>query len=373
MEAGSANHFIQVGSHAVQCNRYQRFPFSSINQNMPNRATLKDIAHETGFSIMTVSQVLNGKENHASEKNRQLIRDVASRLNYLPNLNARRLVTSKNNIIGLLIDYKAPSFHQEVMIHLEELTVASGRRLQIGMSHDDFKSLSSYIDDFRGNGISSVICLGHSYPAFGFKIPPLLEPFDRVVFLEKPSTASRFPYVAVDHFQNFYVLTAAMLRKGFRRIVSIRANYQDSAFCEARNGMAKAYEDAKLPFEEDFWCVAPTDGNLSQEDAAINLRMGLLQKPDVLILSNDISVLRTQRLLSQQGIRVPNDIALFSASQSNLAEISSPTISGIDYNAQRLADSLFKTLLKGNDASNFEGLNQLIPSILNWRESCPLQ
>lgn len=340
---------------------------------MSKRATLKDIARETGFSIMTVSQVLNGKENHASEKNRQLIRDVANRLNYLPNLNARRLVTSKNNIIGLLIDYKAPAFNQEVMIHLEKLTVASGRRLQIGMSHDDFKSLSGYINDFRGNGISNVICLGHSYPDFGFKIPPLLEPFDRVVFLEKPSAASRFPYVAVDHFQNFYELTAAMLRKGYRRIVCIRSNYQDSAFCEARNGMMKAYEDAKLPFEEDFWCVTPTDGYLSQENAAFNLRMGLSKRPDVLILSNDISVLRTQRLLSQQGFRVPDDIALFSASQSELAEITSPTIAGIDYNAQRLADSLFKTLLKENDASSQEELNQLIPSVLNWRESCPLQ
>ena len=340
---------------------------------MSNRATLKDIAHETGFSIMTVSQVLNGKENHASEKNRQLIREVARRLNYLPNLNARRLVTKKSNIIGLLIDYKAPSFYQEVMIHLENLTVTSGHRLQIGMSHDNFKSISSYIDDFRGNGITSMICLGHSYPDFGFKIPPLLEPFDRVVFLEKPSAASRFPYVAVDHFRNFYKLTAAMLQTGFRRIICIRSNYQDSAFCEARNGMMKAYEDAKLPFEEDFWCVTPCDGYLSQENAEFNLRIGLSKKPDVLILSNDISVLRTQRLLSRQGIRVPNDIALFSASQSNLAEITSPTISGIDYDAQRLADSLFKTLLRENDKSNLEGLNQLIPSILNWRESCPLQ
>lgn len=136
--------------------------------------------------------------------------------------------------------------------------------------------------------------------------------------------------------------------------------------------MEAAYHDNGLEFQEGFWCLTPTDGFRSQEDAACNLRLALPMKPDVLVLANDVSALRTQSLLKEMGIRMPEDIALFSASQSWLGEISSPTISGIDYNSAKVAECLFDSLnrmpehLSGNDS-----LSQLIPSTLNWRESCP--
>ena len=343
---------------------------------MTQRVTLKDIARETGFSVMTVSQVLNGnKANHASEKNRALIKEVAQRLNYLPNLNARRLVTKQSNVIGLLNDRRGPSFNHDTMNILEELAVKSGMRLQIGMSHNNFDSISGYIEDFRGNGISNVICLGHSYPEFGFKIPALLNSFEHVVFLEKPTAPTRFPYVGTDHFLNFHVITSALLKFGYRRIVSIRSNYRDNAFFEAQRGMRQAYSDAELPFDDKFWIASKTDGDDSPESAAANLEMALPQKPDVLILSNDIVVLNTIRMLHAKGINVPTDIAVFSAALSNYAAITFPTISGIDYNAPVLAKSLFKALFSENSQNDNQERNDgiLVPANIIWRETCPLQ
>ena len=340
---------------------------------MAKRVTIKDIARETGFSAMTVSFVLNGnKTHHASEKTKELIRNVARRLNYLPNLNAKRLVTSRNNVIGLLIDKRGPSCNYDIMFSLEELAVASGHRLQIGMSHDDFASLSGYIDDFRGNGVTDVICLGHSYPQFGFRIPALLESFERVVFLEKPCAPTRFPYVGIDHFINFRNFTDAMLKGGFRRIVSIRSNYQDNAFFEARRGMVQAYHDNSLPFDNGFWLTASTDGDESQDEAAANLEMALPLKPDVLLLCNDMAALNAIRVLNEKGLNVPKDIAVFSASLSNYARITSPSISGIDYNAPLLAKKLFDTLMS-DAALAADQRNLLVPARLVWRETCPLR
>ncbi|MBQ6471363.1 MAG: LacI family DNA-binding transcriptional regulator [Victivallales bacterium] len=327
---------------------------------------------------MTVSKVLNDVgTNHASEKNRERIIAVARSLNYQPDLNARRLVTRRNDVIGLLIDREAPYFHNEVMHILETLALGYGKRIQIGMSHDSFVSLAGYINDFRGNGIRAVVCLSHTYPGFGFKVPPLLEHFERVVFLERPLCPTRFPVVESHHRANFRALTAAMLDKGYRRIISIRANYQDNAFFEAKEGMREAYGAAGVPFEECFWMTMGHDGDRSFEQAGESLALTLPHKPDVLVLSNDAAAMCAIRLLTGRGVSVPRDIAVFSASLSKFAEFTSPALSGIDYHSDILANCLFSRLL-GKEPDIGEGMavagkegQLLVPARILWRESCP--
>ena len=333
------------------------------------RVTLKDIAREAGVSVMTVSQVLNGKTSHANPRNRELIHEIARRLNYQPNLNARRLVTRKTNVIGLLEDSMAPSFQFDVTRELETLVTHAGYRLQIAMFHDDLRSITQYINDFQGNGLTSVFCFAHSYPEFGHEIPKLLENFERVVFLEKPLGHSRFRYVSPDHYHNFYNIVSKMLKNGRKRVINIRAFYHDNAFFEAKRGLRDAYVDAGIDYEECFWLDQPTDGD-TLEEAAFNLEHALSYRPDALILSNDGVVLRTCQLLKAKGIRIPEDIVLFSATQSDYAELVNPSISGIDYNAPLLARHLFQCMFHdGTPGAKTEAQDLLLPSMLVWRES----
>lgn len=77
--------------------------------------TIKDIAHEAGVSIATVSNVLNQKKNKVSKKKRLEIEKIIEKYNYVPNLNARSLVGKESKMIGVLyystkseIDYSDP-------------------------------------------------------------------------------------------------------------------------------------------------------------------------------------------------------------------------------------------------------------------------
>ena len=49
------------------------------------RATIKDIAAETGFSVTTISLVLNGKGYKISDETKNQILAKARELNYRPN------------------------------------------------------------------------------------------------------------------------------------------------------------------------------------------------------------------------------------------------------------------------------------------------
>ncbi len=67
---------------------------------MPVR--LSDIASEAGVSLMTVSNVMNGKSSRVSEATASRVLEIADRLGYVPNLPARSLAASKSHIIAAL-------------------------------------------------------------------------------------------------------------------------------------------------------------------------------------------------------------------------------------------------------------------------------
>jgi len=63
---------------------------------------MKDLAHELGVSVVTISKVLR---NHSdiSEETRNRVLKRMKELNYRPNLAARALVTGKTFTVGLIV------------------------------------------------------------------------------------------------------------------------------------------------------------------------------------------------------------------------------------------------------------------------------
>lgn len=66
------------------------------------RVTMKQIAQEAGVSVMTVSNVINGKGGKVSADRRLEIEKIIKKYNYSPNMNAKALVNASSRLIGLL-------------------------------------------------------------------------------------------------------------------------------------------------------------------------------------------------------------------------------------------------------------------------------
>lgn len=74
------------------------------------KATINDIARESGFSIATVSLALSDKPNRISARTREYVREVAERLNYIPSQAAVSLATNRSKLIGFIADDFRNSF-----------------------------------------------------------------------------------------------------------------------------------------------------------------------------------------------------------------------------------------------------------------------
>ena len=58
---------------------------------MKSRVTIKDIAQKTGFSVTTISLVLNDKANHIPRETKLIIAKAVKEMGYRPNKMAVRL------------------------------------------------------------------------------------------------------------------------------------------------------------------------------------------------------------------------------------------------------------------------------------------
>ena len=65
--------------------------------------TLKDIAEKAGVSMMTVSNVINGKHNRVSAKTIEKVNAIIKECGYVPNLSARNLTNKTSSIVGIVI------------------------------------------------------------------------------------------------------------------------------------------------------------------------------------------------------------------------------------------------------------------------------
>jgi LacI family transcriptional regulator len=82
-----------------------------------NRVTLKDIAHEVGVSVMTVSNVVNGHTAHVSPRTAARVRDAIAVAGYVPNAVARSLVAGSARLVGLVLPARSDDISLLVSPH----------------------------------------------------------------------------------------------------------------------------------------------------------------------------------------------------------------------------------------------------------------
>lgn len=86
---------------------------------MIKKTTIKDIAVVTGFSVATVSLVLNDKGKNIPDCTRERIKCAATEMNYRPDYTARSLVTGKSYTIGVIIPDISNMFFAETVRHIQ--------------------------------------------------------------------------------------------------------------------------------------------------------------------------------------------------------------------------------------------------------------
>ncbi|MEG0293863.1 LacI family DNA-binding transcriptional regulator [Enterococcus sp.] len=119
-------------------------------------ATIHDVAKKSGYSVSTVSRVLNSK-NHVSDSARQQIEAAIQALDYVPNEIARDLSHGKNNTIGVILPHTQHPYFTEILNGVIDKAFATRYRVVILPSEYDETIEVEYLEQLRRKAFDAII------------------------------------------------------------------------------------------------------------------------------------------------------------------------------------------------------------------------
>lgn len=287
--------------------------------------TIKDIARETGFSISTISRVLNNKKEGVSIESRKKIMEVVEAMNYQPNQFARGLITKKSNMLGLIVPNILNPFFPEICRGIEDKASQLGYSLIICNSDDQPKKEENYLKLLKEKQVDGILLASLN---------------DLTKQNEDYLLTSQIPYILVDrdnehhapagvYFDNFkggFLAGQHLIEQGHKRIACMTGPPNILSSKRRLKGFLAAMEEFRVPVAESHILA----GNYHMEEA-YSLAKSFLQKNEVtaIFTSNDLMACGVYQAAYELGISIPKDLSVIGFDNISFGEILNPKLSTI--------------------------------------------
>lgn len=337
------------------------------------KATVIDIARDVGVGVATVSRVLN-KRAYVSEQTRLAVLKSAGRLNYQPNISARRLVKrhalprGDARDIAVLLGHGVAAtedFYAQVIQGIEEVLRTRQHNLSlatIGESVLENLELGERIVD---RGTRAAVLIGAVEERTVSMVSDKLE---AVVLIDATTSVPGVDTVACDNEQGAYDAVCHLLNLGHKRISFIRGPLSHYFATAVNRGYKRALADFKVPYDERL--VA--EGNFHPDGGytAMKELLKLSELPTALF-SNDEMAMGAIRAIREKGLSIPKDIAVVGFDDIALACHTHPPLTTVCVPKKNMGRIAAKTLFERlkNPAESLP-TNMTIPLELVIRESC---
>jgi LacI family transcriptional regulator len=329
--------------------------------------TIKDVARKSGFSIKTVSRVVNGLPE-VSPDTREKIQQVITELGYQPNTMARNLVNGRTNTVGVIIPpsvdfvFSHPFFNEVL------------RGIGTGLNDKAFNLFlylnqtgAPYSQLYFQRQIDGLILM--NIPIGDSNLQGLVESGIPSVFTCRISEGKDpINWVDADFTSGVEQAVDYLVSLGHRRIallagpeclVSVRLRIQGY-----RNGLAKH----NIPLHEEYIL----GGDFASESgyALAKTVMQLDNRPSALMCGDDMMAFGTIQALKEMGYRVPEDVSVIGFDDISLARFSSPPLTTVRQDSELKGRLTAETLLALIDSKGNYPLTQImLPTSLIVRES----
>jgi LacI family transcriptional regulator len=304
--------------------------------------TIYDIARVLGLSPATVSRGL--KDHPAINiKTRKRIMDTAREMGYRSNSFASNLRMQKTNTIGIIVHELKSQFISSVLAGIEKVTTEAGYDLIIGHSSETFRKEAANAHNLFHKRVDGLI----ASLAFDTQDLDHFDPFVKkgipIVFFDRVEEFAYGTRVIIDNVRAGYEATAHLAAQGCRRIAHITANLGRNVYAGRLKGYQQALTDYGLPFNPELVIV-----NDLSEAAAIQTTRQLLAmdpRPDGVFTTNDFFAAVFLQCLKEEGIKIPEDIAIVGFNNDAISRVMQPKLSTINYPGEEMGEQAARSLL----------------------------
>jgi LacI family transcriptional regulator len=266
--------------------------------------TIQDVAKRAKVSVSTVSRVLNGKVDVASDTQGRIL-SVIDDLGYTTNLAARSMRSRKKNLVGLIMPDIAYPFAIEVMKGVNRAIAESEFDLLVYTTGDVRKSgrashEQKYVSLLTNSISDGVIIVAPVAGEFNIDAP--------IVSIDPLASNPNYPAVHATNYQGALDAMEYLLGLGHRRIGFISGR----AELESSNRRLKGYREAleKAGMSVDERLIAAGDYTTETGVSGARELLGLGNPPTAIFASNDQMAMGVYQVAEEMGLRIPDDLSV---------------------------------------------------------------
>lgn len=327
--------------------------------------TIKDLARESGYSLGTVSRVLNGHPN-VSDKARRAVMAVVEAQGFEINSNARNLKQAQGSEVLVVVK----GLGNELFAHMVERYQAIFTELRCPLLIDYLDELDNEVCRAavlcREKKPRGVLFLGGSSHNFRKSFSCVTVPSVLVTSSAQELNFPNLASVTADDSRGAAVAIQALLAAGHRDLVILGGDRAKSdASRERFEGCEAVLEEARVRFEPVRYRTCRYSLRSGYEAMTRVLEEGL---PCTAVFAMaDVIAIGAIRAIREHGLRVPEDISVMGYDGLEIGDYIQPQLSTvaqpIDVLAQRSV-ALLKYMLEGGPACH-----ETVPFTLQSRES----
>ncbi len=333
--------------------------------NKQRRTSLKDLAHELGVSIATVSRALRSSPEIGQEMQKR-VKDLAKRLNYRPNPFAQSLRKEAPRVIGVIVPNLVTHYYAAVLDGIESEARRQGYSVISANSHESYEDEAQAIDNFIGLHVEGIIaCLAQNTTDYSH-YEYIAEMGIPLVFFGRTCLTDRFSCVTANGDEAAQLATQHLIDTGSRRIAFIGGPNHLDMVRRRKHGYLEALRENRIPIERELVIC----GKIDYQEALKNTEQLLRSdnRPDAILAFNDIITFAAFTAIKNCGLRIPDDVALIGFTDDVHAAYVTPRMSAIEDQSHLMGVTACQLLLKniGGDPKVYK---KIVPQQLVIRDT----
>lgn len=327
---------------------------------MAKKVKMSDIAQRLGVSTVTVSKALAGKDG-VSEAVREKIVAMAAEMGY--QMKAPAEEEASGAMVGVLISERFlrpnESFYWTMYERvLDKLTARGmfGMIERVSLTEEAEKAVPRLV---QGGRVQALIVIGSFSLDYLQTIRRLGLP---VVQMDNYHPQSGLDTVISDGYYGMYIMTDYLLRRGHRSIAYLGRIGATSSITDRYFGYCRALQENDIPVRED-WVLSDRDDNGNWQFSIP------AELPTAFVCNCDAVAYHLIRLLTERGVRVPEDVSVVCFDDYLFSELAQPKVTCYGVDVDGMAQAGVDQLCRRWHNPEAEVLFQVVAGHLVEKES----
>ena len=331
--------------------------------------TQKDVADAMGVSTMTISRALNDRSN-VDKKTRELVLKTAREMGYTPNHVAKSLVSSRTYTIGVVIPEISHSFFPEVVRGIDDVAKDFDYQIFLTNTSDDFEKEKGIIRALESKQVDGIL-VSSSLKTEDFQYyENLVQSGLSIVFFDRGIRDLGISCIGVNDRIASRQITQHLINHGYKKIGYLSGPRKVSIGKERFDGFIDALETNGIDIREEL--IVENGFNEEGGKKAMNKILSLPKsdQPEAIVAVNDPVAFGAIEAIYEEGLKIPDDIAIVGFTNDIRAELYSPPLTTIHQPAydvgKKAATKMINTIENDDEpVENIELISKLVV-----RKSC---